>query len=674
MRRELAERNELGKIMKPRFVLTDKADGLRTEQNNLEKRPSARLVVPGFRDTANLEGKLRRDSPTGSRLCQHLLFILGAWYQHWKLISGDVKSAFLKGDAYMDRILYLCCTDEKTSPPIPLAPGQLALVRKGIFGLADAPRQWWLRLCRSMKEHKWTITVIDAATWLFWDPPLVHGSDQKSVLRGIVVSHVDDLLFCGDQVAERAFMQVGDELGYGSVEHDCFTWCGKKIRRCKEDLSIRLSMEEYHRSLRPIFLPKSRKSDPASALTTAEAKQLRALLGSFQWLTAQLRLDMAFAVSSLQGESPTIATVIRANETLKEFQLNPEFELVFRPVDPFKAGIMIVTDAALGNVSLKGGIDAPPLERVYSQACYFVLVADQNLMTGGTGYFNILDARSHRIPRVCRSSYAAETLSTEEAFDVGRLCRGLLATIRGQDLYGKKAETAMDSVDMQVVVDAKDVRDKTNSDSASFGAQKSLAFTVAWLRSELRRPRTQLKWTSAENMWVDGGTKLMNLDHMRKIIAAGRWSVAYNPGFVKQVYKASKSKPRPLQDGAALPGEPLGRDEAMLGHLMKLGGQRGWRQQTGVGINVAFNAKSYRTPEPRFSTSQFPLRTTFARFDHPSGQCEWRRLEAGARYSDFSNQHALLGQCAPILISLFHNDELHLEEVTSKSQKKIEGM
>lgn len=64
---------------------------------------------------------------------------------------------------------------------------------------------------------------------------------------------------------------------------------------------------------------------------------------------------------------------------------------------------------------------------------------------------------------------------------------------------------------MQVVVDAKDARDKTNSDSASFGAQKPLAFTVAWLRSELRRPRTQLKWTSAENMWADGGAKLMNL-------------------------------------------------------------------------------------------------------------------------------------------------------------------
>ena len=154
---------------------------------------------------------------------------------------------------------------------------------------------------------------------------------------------------------------------------------------------------------------------------------------------------------------------------------------------------MVVTDAALGNVTLEGVSDAPTLEKVYSQACYFVLLADEKLMSGSAGYFNVLDARSPRIPRVCRSSYAAETLSTEEGFDVGRLCRGFVATALGHDMYGKKSETAMDSVSMQVVVDAKDVHDKTNSDTPSYGAQKSLAFSVAWLRSELRRPRTCLE-------------------------------------------------------------------------------------------------------------------------------------------------------------------------------------
>ena len=662
VRRELAQKGELDKIMRPRFVLTDKADGLRTETNNLEKRPSARLVVPGFRDTANLEGKLRRDAPTGSRLAQHLLFILAAWHVDWKLISGDVKAAFLKGDPYLDRILFICCTDERTSPPIPLAPGQLATVRKGIFGLADAPRQWWLRLSRSVREHGWTRTLIDGATWLFWEPgsaPIDSSSSGPRKLHGIMVAHVDDLLFCGDAVAEAAFDAIGNELGFGSKEFDDFVWCGKRIRRA-EDQTIRLSMVEYHRSLKPIYLPRNRKADPSSELTPSGAKQLRALLGSFQWLVAQLRFDMAFVTSTLQGERPTISTILRSNMALKEFQENPEFELIFRPVDPLTCGVMVVADAALGNVSMQGTTECGLMDKVYSQACYFVLVADQKLMAGESGTFNILDARSHRISRVCRSSYAAETLSTEEAFDVGRLCRGLIATVRGHDLYGKRAEVAMDSVDMQVVVDAKDVHDKTNSDTTSFGAQKSLAFVVAWLRSELRRPRTQLKWTSTENMWVDAGTKIMLLNHMRRIIALGQWCVSYCPSFVKQVYKAVKVKPM-INAAKAHDAEPFGealsKEDAMVGHLMKLSEQRGWHHRPGVGINVATNAKSFRTPEPRFSVTQFPLRTTYVRIDHPSGQCEWRRLESGVKYSDFSNQHALFGRVAPILITLFHSDD-----------------
>ena len=645
VKRELAQQGELNKILRPRFVLTDKADGLRTKENNLEKKPSARLVVPGFRDAANLEGRLRRDAPTGSRLSQHLLFSLAAWHADWQLVSGDVKSAFLKGDPYVDRILYIMSTDERNSPPIPLAPGQLAM-------------QWWLRLSRAAKEHHWEQTLLDGATWFFW----IGDEKGKRTLGGMMVAHVDDLLFTGGAEAMKSFDAIGAELGFGTKETEDFVWCGKRIRRA-EDKTIRLSMVEYHKNLKEIYLPRNRKSMPSDPLNASEAKQLRALLGSLQWLVAQLRFDCAFMVSTLQGEKPTIATVVRANAALRQFQANPYYEMIFRPVDPMNGGIVVVADAALGNVTLEGSTEGPVLEKVYSQACYFVLLADQQLLSGGVGYFNVIDSRSHRIPRVCRSTYAAETLSTEEAFDIGRLCRGLIAGARDRDLHGKKADFGIDSVPMVVVVDAKDVHDKSNSDTPSYGAQKSLAFTVAWMRSELRRPNTSLRWTSTENMWCDGGTKMMDLTHMRKILAEGRWSISYCPGFVKQVYKAAKSKPLKDGDGSTDGrqfGESMSTEDALVRHLMKLGEQRGWHHQNGMGINVAFNARSFRTPQPRFSATQYPLRSSYARVSHGSGQCEWRKLESGARYSDFPNQHALIGFVAPILVTIFHQEEVAL--------------
>ena len=655
VRRQLAKEQALDKILKPRFVLTDKNDGLRTVDKDLPRKYSARLVVPGFRDRTNLEGKLRRDAPTGSRLAQHLLFSIASWHLDWALLSGDIKSAFMKGDLFTDesRVLFITATDPFMSPPIPLQTGQLARVRKAVFGLADAPREWWLRLCRSFGEHNWERTVLDGATWILWSSTPA-GDRTFRDLKGIIVAHVDDLLFAGDPDAVVSFDSIGKELGFGSRESSDFIWCGKRIRR-HEDKTIRLSMFEYHKNLKEMYLPKHRKSDVNAALTPGETRSLKALLGSFQWLVAQLRFDMSFAVSSIQGEKPTVSTVLRANSILRQFQQDCEFELIFRPIDLQNCGVVVVSDAALGNVTLEGTSEAPTLSRVYSQACYFVLLAETQMLDGKVAKFNILDARSHRIPRVCRSTYAAETLGAEEGFDIGCLCRGLVATARGFSLHGKLAEKSMEAVKLQIVVDAKDVFDKSNSDTSTYGAQKSMAFTIAWMRSQLRRPNTSMKWTSTENMWVDGGTKLMDLSHMRKIMKSGCWCVSYCPTFVKQVYKASKS-PKPSV-AVELPGTALNSADPMINHLMKLGEQRGWHFVSNIGIHVAFRAKSFRTPEPRFSTETFPFRSSFARFELESGQVEWRQLEKAVKYGSLANQRALIGACAPVLVTLFHSGD-----------------
>ena len=316
-------------------------------------------------------------------------------------------------------------------------------------------------------------------------------------------------------------------------------------------------------------------------------------------------------------------------------------------MDPNEGGLLVVTDSSLGNVTASGACKASPLEKVCSQSCYFVLLADKQLMNGETGHFNILDMRSHRIPRVCRSSYVAETLGAQEAFDVGQLCRGFLASIRGPPLHGKETDKSLNSVALTVVVDAKDVHDKANSDTSSFGSQKSLAFTIAWLRGVLRR-------TSTQNMWADAGTKEMELDHVRQIMDCGTWSVTYSPEFVKQVSKGKRVPPPIPRDARlALLGEPLRGDDPLLGHLMKLGDQRGWHRLDDVGVNVADHAKSYRTPEPRFSSAEYPLRSTFCRVELPSGQVQWRRLEKDLAYTELANQHGLLSERAAVLVTFF---------------------
>ena len=114
-------------------------------------------------------------------------------------------------------------------------------------------------------------------------------------------------------------MAIGEELGFREVKRDSFVWCGKQFDR-RPDGTITLSMKAYHSNLKEIHVSKLRRGSLTSPLTPAEHKQLRALLGSFQWLTAQLRFDLAFPVSSLQGETPTVGTLLRANLLCKEFK------------------------------------------------------------------------------------------------------------------------------------------------------------------------------------------------------------------------------------------------------------------------------------------------------------------------------------------------------------------
>ena len=313
---------------------------------------------------------------------------------------------------------------------------------------------------------------------------------------------------------------------------------------------------------------------------------------------------------------------------IREFKRTGDFELVFRPVDYRTAGIVAISDAALGNVQRSGAGIGSPLEKVYSQAGYVILLGDKDLVRGQHGRFNIIDCRSHRISRVCRSTYSAETLSAEESIDVGQLCRGFLASLWGKNVIGKAADRATST---------KDVHDKGNSDTPSFGSQKSLAFTIGWLRAILRRPHTALKWTATSNMWIDALTKDMDLTHVRRIMSAGEWSVSYSPEFVRQVSKTKKAKPSDDPASAELPGERLNGDDPLLPHLARLADRKGWHFISNIGVQVAHSAKSFRTPEPRFSAVDLPLRSSFGRFC-VNDQYIWRCLESGTRYGELTNQ------------------------------------
>ena len=236
-------------------------------------------MVPGLRDPTDYA--VWKDAPTASRILQHLLLAFIASFG-WELWSADVKSAFLKGELFgpHERELYIgwIKTVMGDEPQLPLGQGGLARLKKGIFGLSDSPRRWYLRLHKSLtrlstfrrgsnrwiksivmcttvllNEMKymrdgnspvfeaelvvmdeaqqygaisevvtalgWERSALNAAMWWLWN-------SNRTVLLGLIISHVDDLLMGGNKEAKKSLDKLGEELTFGSIESGKFTYCG----------------------------------------------------------------------------------------------------------------------------------------------------------------------------------------------------------------------------------------------------------------------------------------------------------------------------------------------------------------------------------------------------------------------------------------------------------------
>ena len=200
------------------------------------------------------------------------------------------------------------------------------------------------------------------------------------------------------------------------------------------------------------------------------------------------------------------------------------------------------------------------------------------------------------------------------------------------------------------VTDAKDTFDRVTQD-VGFGTQKSIAFTVASIRQQLKRPNTMMRWTATANNFVDAGTKLMDTTHLRQILQKGEWSIEYTQEYTKQNLKKAK----PGDEVSVLPGEPLeAKHGGLLEHARHLGEAPGWHMVDTVGVHVAHGAKSFRSPQPRFSLASFPLRTTLGEFN-AGALPSWRVLEENQSLKDLSNLTEVLPSRARRLVSFFHD-------------------
>ena len=82
-----------------------------------------------------------------------------------------------------------------------------------MFGLADAPREWYKRLVRELESLGWSKGCVDEAVFLKW---------EAGKLTGVLIAHVDDMVMAGSLSAKKSLEELGNSLEL--IGQLCLLW------------------------------------------------------------------------------------------------------------------------------------------------------------------------------------------------------------------------------------------------------------------------------------------------------------------------------------------------------------------------------------------------------------------------------------------------------------------
>ena len=168
--------------------------------------------------------------------------------------------------------------------------------------------------------------------------------------------------------------------------------CGASIKRDGDALSLKHG--QYLQRLKPMTLGKH--VGPEKVPSPSELTALRGPMGSLSWPAVQSSPHLQASTSMLAGDV--------SNKLLKFAKANADVGLSFEPMSDWR--LVTAFDASFW--SRADGT---------SPGGYFVLLAAKGILETGEDVYHILDWRSFKLPRVARSSLAAESQAAGCAAD-----------------------------------------------------------------------------------------------------------------------------------------------------------------------------------------------------------------------------------------------------------------
>ena len=296
-------------------------------------------------------------------------------------------------------------------------------------------------------------------------------------LQGIVLVHVDDLLYVGTmQFLDKIMEPFKKKLKISRVDSLAFQYLGVSLSQT--DDGVELSQHQYLTGMKQNLLTREALLDKERYADSEEISLFRHGVGQLGWLSSVSKPEAAFAYCSLSiiQAKPQVRDFSMYTKTIKDLQ-SRQWKILIRSIDMENPRICVFCDASHGN--LIGGA---------SQIGYIVFLHDDQ------GNCAPLTWVSKKARRVARSTLAAETLSAADAADSAVFLKESLEDVLDTDLPP-----------VTVLVDNKSLHDAVKSTGVI--SERRLIIELASLREIQDQKKICVEWIPTHEQLADCLTK-----------------------------------------------------------------------------------------------------------------------------------------------------------------------
>ena len=284
-------------------------------------------------------------------------------------------------------------------------PAALYRIRGNVYGLASAsaPRTWYKEVSRRFLSTGYLQHSLDRL--LFYKR-----SKDGAHLMAIAIVYVDDVLMASRLDYDKS--EILNQFTWGSsaelTTEQSLTFKGKELSLVKADdkYHLKVTQKQFIANSEPGQVRKGRIQE-GPPLSMEEQTEFPSLTGSIQWLAGQTRPELAAWVSlANKGKDTGPAELAQLYSTLDYAREHADDGLTFQDVAIHRATTIVgYADSSWANAA----------QCASQQGCIVLLTTPHCTQVVTKG--NIVDWRSNRSSRVCRSTLAAESIACDDCVD-----------------------------------------------------------------------------------------------------------------------------------------------------------------------------------------------------------------------------------------------------------------